>query len=339
MQMIVPSNAVTVLAWGFEHFGTLTGSLWVTLIISFPSGFFGTEKVRTLNRRIVERVWSSFQIVCSSSLEVAPLLLYLCMNVLCLTCPCYIYVPLVGCSILCHYILSSYPLFLDAHDPPFQLPRPLSYKSSLPSVASLLHSLEDKMVFVIDLEGYFRTNDPVINEFCMVSVNGNTFAHCLLKSPKTCASVIAELSHRGLQWSDGYVDYQYGICLLKDIVALADVVYIKGAECCRIISNLTKKEPINLENLDIPLTFEHKESAIACFFPPHNMGNYICAVVKAQQYKRWLLGRKEEDSDSSSSFNCDCGLDCGLFTSKCKTSDACTNYCNCIPTLLSITHL
>ncbi len=155
------------------------------------------------------------------------------------------------------------------------------------------------MAVVIELEGYWQRDisNLVVKEFCVVSIESNIFAHCLLKPPHDCVTQHDPSSYHGIKWNDGFVHYEDGIQLLKHFVLTATAIYIKGDARCNFISNITRKEPINLESMGMPSTLEKLElsnSAVSCFFPPHTTSTYVCAVECAQKYKQWLLQQHRE---------------------------------------------
>ncbi len=169
--------------------------------------------------------------------------------------------------------------------------------------------------------------------------------HCLLKSSKTREPVITQTPRHGIQWSDGYVHYEDGLHLLKNVVASADVVYVKGLAHCRIIYNLTKKERVDLEAMGIASAIEQSQLPnpdIHCFFTLHRMEKYACALQLAQRYKYWLIQRDNMEMETS---NIAGDWDWWLFSKKNRSdnSETCTEREHCIPTIFkfgsSMVHL
>ncbi len=128
------------------------------------------------------------------------------------------------------------------------------------------------MAIVIELQGFWHlniNNNFVVKEFCMVSLDTHIFAHCFLKPPQhQCSTILDTSPCHGLQWNDGYINYQDGIQMLKDISLADNTIYVKGNNYCIFISRITQKESINLDSMGTLPDFQRQVKFCWALFLP-----------------------------------------------------------------------
>jgi hypothetical protein len=171
------------------------------------------------------------------------------------------------------------------------------------------------MDLIIDAQ-FFKDNKNCIipKEVAVVCLHKNFSAHWIVGPTRNSKRLRKEilrqnnwltLNHHGLEWYEGDISVKKMYKNLEDICKRSNKIYVRGKEKVELLSKLTTREIINLEQVDSCPAFQNlpwcETYCMQHAIKPSYL-RYACALNNACRLKIWLLSDAQKTKSSSSVF-------------------------------------
>ena len=153
--------------------------------------------------------------------------------------------------------------------------------------------------FVVDIQGFKTVNNTfVMKEVAIEGLRTRIRFHCIIKPPTFYPTVnkkqiqFVTKNIHGIKWHAGWLGYGKAVTTIREILANAKHIFIKGSERTKFLSNLLGNRG-NVFDLDNIFDLKEKpliDAEVYCGYKEHAhrwLGR--CAFNKMITYRNWLL--------------------------------------------------
>lgn len=160
--------------------------------------------------------------------------------------------------------------------------------------------------FIVDFQAFKDdSNNFILKEIVIVSVDSHIFTHCIAKPPFHLNELSSKKQrevcwltekYHGINWKEGYIKLEDVIQLLQDLTQNASLILSKGLERKKLLEKVTRNPTLDLDEILCPPAkrLPDADSYYMCAFSKHSANDiqiygYVCSVVAAFKYKSWYL--------------------------------------------------